>query len=270
MYIFILSTIVFIIGIVEDLYRSVPPYLRFTTIGFVSLVSTLVLEEIIINDLGIIKLSTYLGQIFTIFALTGITNAFNIIDGVNGLSSLLSIISLFFINLALKEGEVTLFDLNFIKTFISIASAFFIINITTKKIFLGDGGAYLTGFLIGIILTHTSNMNPYISPWFFLNIVSYPVVDTLFSMWRRKFLQKKGIMQSDLLHFHTLLCKKLIKSHTNTTLLIVFFSTLFSTISYLFKENTIILILVFISFLIIYSQSYFYIIRKFSKNFNKI
>lgn len=59
------------------------------------------------------------------------------------------------------------------------------------KIFLGDGGAYLLGYFIAEISVLLVLRNPEVSPWFPLLVVAYPVVEALFSIYRRNIL--KGV-----------------------------------------------------------------------------
>ncbi len=86
---------------------------------------------------------------------------------------------------------------------------FFLWNYPFGYIFLGDGGAYLLGFLsasIGILLV---NRHPEVSPWFPFLLVLYPVWETLFSIYRRKFLRRHPPHMPDASHFHQLLYKRI-------------------------------------------------------------
>jgi UDP-GlcNAc:undecaprenyl-phosphate/decaprenyl-phosphate GlcNAc-1-phosphate transferase len=78
-------------------------------------------------------------------------------------------------------------------------------------IFLGDGGAYLIGFWIGVLSILLVNRNPQISPWFPILINLYPTTETLFSIYRRKIIRKSSATQPDGLHFHMLIYRRLVK-----------------------------------------------------------
>ena len=50
---------------------------------------------------------------------------------------------------------------------------------------MGDGGAYLLGFLSATLLILLVARHPQVSPWLPLVLVGYPVMETLFSAYRR-------------------------------------------------------------------------------------
>ena len=66
---------------------------------------------------------------------------------------------------------------------------FFVWNFPAGLIFLGDGGAYFLGFVVAEIGILLLQRNPEVSPLCPLLIVIYPVFETVFSMYRRKWLQ---------------------------------------------------------------------------------
>ncbi len=146
--------------------------------------------------------------IFTIFAITGVTNAFNIIDGLNGLASMVSVIillSLSFVSYKVGDYFLTTLQLALIGALIG----FFLLNYPAGLIFLGDGGAYLVGFLIGTFSVILVNRHPEVSPWFPFLVCIYPVFETLFTMFRRKIIHKRSMSSPDTLHLHSIIFKKL-------------------------------------------------------------
>ena len=88
------------------------------------------------------------------------------------------------------------------------------------KIFLGDSGAYIIGFLLAILSILTVKRNPEISPWFPIAVLAYPIFETLFSIYRRKFIQKKSPLKNDGLHLHTLIYRRITKGNPKTSLYI--------------------------------------------------
>ena len=72
-----------------------------------------------------------------------------------------------------------------------------------KKIFLGDNGAYLIGFIYSIFLIKIYENNPSISPFFIVLLLWYPCFEILFSIIR-KFKFKKSPIKPDTNHFHQL------------------------------------------------------------------
>jgi UDP-N-acetylmuramyl pentapeptide phosphotransferase/UDP-N-acetylglucosamine-1-phosphate transferase len=75
---------------------------------------------------------------------------------------------------------------------------------------LGDGGAYLIGFWIGLMSVLLVARQPTISPWFALIINAYPILETLFTIYRRKIHQGKSPGQPDGIHFHTLVYRRIL------------------------------------------------------------
>jgi len=93
---------------------------------------------------------------------------------------------------------------------IASSLAFFVLNYPRGMIFLGDGGAYLFGFGIGMLSIYTSHAYPAISPWFFVAINIFPITETLFTVLRRSLYQKKNPLSSDRLHLHSLVYRRVL------------------------------------------------------------
>jgi UDP-N-acetylmuramyl pentapeptide phosphotransferase/UDP-N-acetylglucosamine-1-phosphate transferase len=99
---------------------------------------------------------------------------------------------------------------------------FFIWNYPRGLIFLGDGGAYLIGYLIASTSILVVVRNPTVSPWFALLVNAYPIFETLFTIWRRKVHQGKNPSMPDAAHFHSLIYRRVIRwakvhrSHENS------------------------------------------------------
>jgi UDP-N-acetylmuramyl pentapeptide phosphotransferase/UDP-N-acetylglucosamine-1-phosphate transferase len=148
--------------------------------------------------------------IFTIVAVAGLANAYNIIDGFNGLASMVGIISLLAIGyVAFKtQDNVLAFSCLIV---IGAIGGFFVWNYPKGLIFLGDGGAYLIGYLIAALSILLVIRNPAVSPWFALLVNGYPIFETLFTIWRRKVHQGKNPGLPDGAHFHSLIYRRLIR-----------------------------------------------------------
>jgi UDP-GlcNAc:undecaprenyl-phosphate GlcNAc-1-phosphate transferase len=148
--------------------------------------------------------------IFTIIGITGLANAYNIIDGFNGLASMVGMISLSAIGyVAFKVNDPVLASTCFI--ILGSISGFFVWNYPRGIIFLGDGGAYLIGFLIACLSVLLVQRNLNVSPWFVLLVNAYPIFETLFTIWRRKIHQGKNPSLPDGAHFHSLIYRRLIR-----------------------------------------------------------
>lgn len=127
---------------------------------------------------------TSVSVVFTAFAVAGVANAVNIIDGFNGLSSGTAVICLVALGIIANGcGDAELARVCFIVC--SVTVGFFLVNFPFGKLFLGDGGAYLLGFLLAWLAVLLAYRNPSVSVWAPLLTVGYPIFETLFTILRR-------------------------------------------------------------------------------------
>jgi UDP-N-acetylmuramyl pentapeptide phosphotransferase/UDP-N-acetylglucosamine-1-phosphate transferase len=166
--------------------------------------------------------------------IAGFTHSVNLIDGFNGLASgqiLLMLGSLAYISY--QFGQEDLFVYSLLLSVLTLG--FFCWNWPFGKIFLGDGGSYLLGFnvvIIGLSLVHRV---PQLSPFAPILIGIYPLIETLFSIYRRVFISRVSMNRPDSLHLHSLLFRrKLLKNikfsnqtFTNSTVAVCFFIPIF-------------------------------------------
>lgn len=144
---------------------------------------------------------------FTAFAVGGVANAVNIIDGFNGLASGTLIICFGALGLiAFQAGDPTLALLCLLLA--AATAGFWLVNFPLGKIFLGDGGAYLMGFLLAWVAVLLPMRNASVSVWAPLLACGYPVLEVVFSMWRK--LRRDGYHpgQPDRVHLHMLMYRR--------------------------------------------------------------
>jgi UDP-N-acetylmuramyl pentapeptide phosphotransferase/UDP-N-acetylglucosamine-1-phosphate transferase len=98
---------------------------------------------------------------------------------------------------------------------LSAILGFFVWNYPRGLIFLGDGGAYLIGFWIAALSVLLIVRHPSISPWFALLINAYPILETLFTIYRRKIHQGKNPGLPDGIHFHTLIYRRILNTRAS-------------------------------------------------------
>ncbi|MBT8587071.1 glycosyl transferase [Polynucleobacter paneuropaeus] len=205
----------FAIGLTEDLTKNIGVRQRLLLTA-ISAICVIYLLDIQIKSLGIPLIDflfaiPYFGIALTVIAIAGLSNAYNIIDGFNGLSSMVGIITL----LALAYVAYILGDKTIIFLSLMMAGAilgFFIWNYPQGLIFLGDGGAYLIGFWIATLSIWLCFKYPEVSPWFALLINGYPVMETLFTIYRRRIHQNKSPGAPDGIHFHTLIYRRVLQA----------------------------------------------------------
>jgi UDP-N-acetylmuramyl pentapeptide phosphotransferase/UDP-N-acetylglucosamine-1-phosphate transferase len=207
------SSLAFLGGIVEDFTRRVSPSRR--------LILTMVAAAIgyFVLDAKIERLSwvssewpipyVWLALPLTVLAVAGIANAVNIIDGFNGLASVVTICMLF--SLGYVAWQVNdMFILIAALTVAGATAGFFVWNYPAGLIFLGDGGAYFLGFMLGELSILLVMRNPQVSTWYAALLLIYPVFETLFSVYRRFFLRGKSPGMPDGIHLHSLIFRRLV------------------------------------------------------------
>jgi len=143
-----------------------------------------------------------LSVLFTAFAVGGVANAVNIIDGFNGLASGTVMIGLVALGLiAVECGDAELAETCFIVCAVTLA--FFFVNFPFGKLFLGDGGAYLLGFLLAWLSVTLVYRNPQVSSWVPLLACAYPTFETVFTIVRRLWCRRHP-GEPDSCHLHSL------------------------------------------------------------------
>ncbi|MDD2451411.1 MAG: MraY family glycosyltransferase [Sulfurovum sp.] len=244
----------FFSGIVEDFHRSMPPRIRLL-LQMVAAGAAVVLMDSVVRYLGLgIYLPYLVAIIFSIFSIVGLMNAMNIIDGFNGLASgatLLILVSLGHTALLVEAREM--FEMILVTG--SAVFAFFVVNFPRGKIFLGDGGAYLVGFVVALIGIFLAGNYPRISPWYILAILGYPVWEVIFSIVR-KLRAGRSPLEPDAYHLHMLVYRHITRSNPLTSLLLLGGYAPFILLSSLFphnsKANILILLLFILSYLLFY------------------
>jgi UDP-N-acetylmuramyl pentapeptide phosphotransferase/UDP-N-acetylglucosamine-1-phosphate transferase len=146
----------------------------------------------------------------TLFMVAGVSNSVNIIDGMNGLASMCSAIMLSGLAyVGVQVGDMLVAGLALAAVGASLG--FFLWNYPRGLVFLGDGGAYFLGFVLvelSILLVHR---NPDVSPIFPVLLCAYPIFETMFSMYRRKFVRGRAMGLPDGIHLHTLIYRRLMR-----------------------------------------------------------
>lgn len=152
----------------------------------------------------------------TIFAVSGISNSVNIIDGFNGLASMTCV--MMFAAIAYVAHSVgDQFILLAALCCIGAVLGFFVWNYPLGMIFLGDGGAYLLGFMLAELAVLLFQRNSSVSPWFGVLVFLYPTVETVFSIYRRRVLKGVPMDTPDAAHLHSLIFRRLTKATIGTT-----------------------------------------------------
>jgi undecaprenyl-phosphate alpha-N-acetylglucosaminyl 1-phosphatetransferase/UDP-N-acetylglucosamine 2-epimerase len=165
-----------------------------------------------IDDLGqLFGESTRLGLLgvpLTIVAVIGLINAYNMLDGIDGLAAAVTMVSIAAILLFAGTGTAGPPILLLLCVLFAALIPYLFVNLgwpDGRKIFMGDAGSMLLGFLLAwslIYLSHDAVGR--IAPVHVLWCVALPVMDTFAVMYRRF---RKGLspFKPDRQHLHHLL-----------------------------------------------------------------
>jgi UDP-N-acetylmuramyl pentapeptide phosphotransferase/UDP-N-acetylglucosamine-1-phosphate transferase len=207
--VFLYALPVFAIGLIEDCTKSVSPAIRLVTalicVALLGMELDISIVQTDVPGLDHLLKNTWLSIGFTAFALAGFTQAVNIIDGLHGLASGLCIVMLGGIAfVAQQQSDLLVTEL----ALAGIAGivGFWLLNFPRGFIFLGDGGAYFLGLWIGVCATLLM-IRPEVSALQMIAICGYPVIETVFSMVRRR-RQSRPVDMPDRLHLHSLLYRR--------------------------------------------------------------
>ena len=146
----------------------------------------------------------------TLVAVGGVAHAINIIDGYNGLSAFFTVAAFAALGVVAQlVGDSLIARISLLAA--ASVAGFMLWNFPFGRIFMGDSGAYLTGFALAELSVLLVTRNPEVSAWFPMLLLIYPVWETLFSIYRKAVLRGISPSEPDGLHFHMLVYKRLVK-----------------------------------------------------------
>ena len=204
----LLSFVLLIICLIDDLI-SLPVWVRlFTQIScsvlFIQLGGVSLINLGSLLGSGEIILQEYVAFIFTIFCIVGVTNAFNWIDGIDGFFS--SQVLLALLGMMILSGRISVFHI----AFLSAISPYIVMNLGLLgdkfKVFIGDHGAMMIGFLIAgsfVMLSqategiHVEGIRPVDALW----CIGLVLLNAFRVIWKR-LIKKTSIFSSDREHIH--------------------------------------------------------------------
>ena len=209
---FFSTAVLFAIGIMDDLKNMSARYKLVIQAAAATLIAFSGVRITSFNGLfGIQELPITAQYSFTILAITGITNAFNLIDGIDGLAGGLGFMSLVILGLFLTicgDGNNAIIGFALSGGLLG----FLYYNFNPARIFMGDTGSLVLGFVISVLcirliqLNADSNPLRVIShaPVFVLSIVAIPVFDTI-RVFAIRLWQGRSPFSPDKNHIHHLL-----------------------------------------------------------------
>ena len=159
-YFFISLTVMFMIGLRDDVLALTPKQKLYSQ--FLPVLLLVFLDNVTLNSTyGLIDLPfvpNWIIWIISIFTLTILTNAYNLIDGVDGLAGSVGVVALTFFGLWFYSIDHLIFSL-VCMTFAGAILGFLFFNWQPSKIFMGDTGALMIGFLLSFMAIQFINLN---------------------------------------------------------------------------------------------------------------
>ncbi len=198
---------------------------------------------------GIWEISGWISYPLSFFVYLLVINGLNLIDGVDGLASGLGIVICLFFGIYFDLiNETSLSMMSF--TLVGALLIFFFYNVFggKLKIFMGDSGALVLGYIVYLLVVRFCEINTYnagittINPAFIMRsapvvaicVLSIPLIDTLRVMVTRV---KKGLspFTADRNHVHHLLLKAGLK-HREVTFVLILVNLFFIGVGLLLRN----------------------------------
>jgi UDP-GlcNAc:undecaprenyl-phosphate GlcNAc-1-phosphate transferase len=191
---------------------------------------------------GVREIPMWLGYLTTMFTIIVITNSFNLIDGINGLLGMIGCTTSMAFGMLFYLMDYPQFTL-IAFTVTGALVGFLYYNITPAKVFMGDTGSLLLGFLMSVLAIKFIELHPHVShkvlaihaaPATAIAILIVPLYDTL-RVFTIRALKGKSPFSPDRNHIHHLLIDCGLP-HLTATFILVFFNVSMIVIA-LFSQN---------------------------------
>ncbi|MDO8435485.1 MAG: MraY family glycosyltransferase [bacterium] len=188
-------------GYLDDRYHLRPrTQLAFPLIAALIVMASGIGIRFITNPLGgVISLEgMHLADIFTVCWLLVTMYAFKVLDGIDGLASSVGIIGsvitfLVSMRYPYNQPDAALFAIIAAGAFLG----FLIWNFPPARLFLGEGGSLLVGFVLGVLAILSGSKIATA-----LLVAAFPLVDMVYVVLRRIFVLKKSPFVGDREHLH--------------------------------------------------------------------
>lgn len=144
----------------------------------------------------------------TVFAVIGLINAFNMLDGIDGLAASVAMVCIAAVLMFDRAGWAFVGVMFMLQILFAALIPYVLVNLgwpDGRKVFMGDAGSTVIGFLLGWSLIYLSHSRVgRLAPVDVLWCVALPVMDTLAVMYRRM-RQGRSPFGADRQHLHHLL-----------------------------------------------------------------
>ncbi len=186
--IFIGATLLFILGIIDDL-NGIKPQTKL--IGQIVVALTAAFLGFRLQWFTSLTLDTFI----TVFWIVGITNAFNLLDNMDGLCAGIGGISTFFLAVLFWDKVPEAYQISTIM--VGVLLAFLVFNFNPASIFMGDCGSLLIGYVVSILslcYAQSVAVNPLSSIAVPILLVMVPMMDTTLVTFIRILSGRKASM----------------------------------------------------------------------------
>ena len=206
------AIIMFVMGLIDDI-SELSSYFRFFIQLLVAFLIVYIGDLRIYNFygvLGLYEIPEAFSIVFSISVIIFIINSFNLTDGLDGLAASLGLFILTAFSIIFyTNGKY--FDCTLACAGLSSLFAFWLYNRPPARIFMGDGGSLVVGFIIACCAIRACSMQiepaAVKNPVFILCILAYPSIDTLRVFVVRLFAGKSPF-SADRNHIHHLMIDK--------------------------------------------------------------
>ena len=157
------------------------------------------------------------GYVVTVFWLIAFTNAFNFMDGINGLASGVAIIAALFLALVgFVEGAHFVYIASLSLT--GALLGFFVFNFARGRIFLGDTGSQVVGFVLAALAVLGRSGEAGEIPFWFTPLVFFTFLFDVVLTLAHRGLRGRNVLRAHREHLYQLLVR-LGASHVRVSLL---------------------------------------------------
>ena len=272
-------TILFIVGLKDDLVVLSPGsklIAQALAIVFVLVNPSFTIESLN-GFLNIYEIPYYLYLVIAGFLMITIINSYNLIDGIDGLASMVGIvIMMIYTTIFYMSGEY-FFALISI-TMNACLMAFFGFNISSdKKIFMGDTGSLIVGFIISVLTLKFLALKPESyeglpfllenAPLIAISILIVPLFDTA-RVFTIRIANKRGPFSPDRNHTHHVLIDYWGLSHKQASFIIGCFNLIFVVLFVILgsKARNLGMVIMLVGVVVLLS----YIFFKYNYNFTTL
>ena len=189
----------------EDMLRPTSPQTRLSA-TLASCFLTVMTLQVWFPGLDVALLDPWMtgavGVLITVAFVTASVNGFNMVDGMNGLCAGIALAA--FLSLHMIAGAVGHHFIAHITLTLAVAvGAFLLFNFPNARIFLGDTGSYVMGYVIAWFGVSLAYWFDDVSSWAIFLIVAYPLSELALTVSRR-LLSGHSPFRPDTRHTHHL------------------------------------------------------------------